>query len=233
MMFIGNIIAFSGVDIPDGYLVCNGAAVSRSYYDELFSVIGTTYGSGDGVSTFNIPNLSGKVGIGASNIYSLGSGGGENFHTLLSSETPAHTHEIPQHTHGNSISVSLPSLGHTITQPVFYYTGINSSNIVTNDLSNYYGFPSDTSAAMTRTADLTVADHPATACTVIGGIEDCPSMTTSNSGNGDAHNNMMPYMSITYLIKTGKPAPIIPQMLMYNGCYVATNGGGYITGKAN
>ena len=53
----GTIVAFSGNNIPSGYLGCNGAAVSRKTYADLFAVIGTTYGAGDGSTTFNLPNL--------------------------------------------------------------------------------------------------------------------------------------------------------------------------------
>lgn len=53
----GTIIAFAGNSLPDGYLVCNGAAISRTTYADLFAVIGTTYGAGNGSSTFNLPNL--------------------------------------------------------------------------------------------------------------------------------------------------------------------------------
>ena len=53
----GTVIAFAGKIIPDGYLLCNGAAVSRSSYAKLFQAIGTTYGRGDGSTTFNLPNL--------------------------------------------------------------------------------------------------------------------------------------------------------------------------------
>lgn len=56
----GTIIAFSGNNIPSGYLPCNGSAVSRTTYADLFAVIGTTYGSGDGSTTFNLPNLTDK-----------------------------------------------------------------------------------------------------------------------------------------------------------------------------
>lgn len=55
---IGTIFAFAGNDIPSGYLPCNGGAISRTTYADLFAVIGTTYGSGNGSTTFNLPNLS-------------------------------------------------------------------------------------------------------------------------------------------------------------------------------
>lgn len=54
---VGTVISFAGKTIPDGYLLCNGAAVSRSEYANLFQAIGTTYGVGDGSTTFNLPNL--------------------------------------------------------------------------------------------------------------------------------------------------------------------------------
>lgn len=54
---VGTILPFAGNTIPEGFLVCNGAAVSRTTYSTLFSAIGTTYGSGDGSSTFNLPSV--------------------------------------------------------------------------------------------------------------------------------------------------------------------------------
>lgn len=56
----GTIIAFAGNNIPSGYLPCNGGAISRTTYADLFAVIGTTYGTGDGSTTFNLPNLTDK-----------------------------------------------------------------------------------------------------------------------------------------------------------------------------
>ena len=56
----GTVIAFAGNSAPAGYLICNGAAVSRTTYAGLFAVIGTTYGAGDGSTTFNLPDLTGK-----------------------------------------------------------------------------------------------------------------------------------------------------------------------------
>lgn len=53
----GTVLSFAGNTIPENYLLCDGSAVSRSTYADLFKVIGTTYGAGDGSSTFNLPNL--------------------------------------------------------------------------------------------------------------------------------------------------------------------------------
>lgn len=57
---IGSVIAFAGSTAPDGYFICDGRAVSRTIYSKLFAVIGTTYGPGDGSTTFNIPDLRDK-----------------------------------------------------------------------------------------------------------------------------------------------------------------------------
>ena len=58
---IGTILPFGGNEVPVGYLTCNGAAVSRTTYADLFAIIGTTYGAGNGISTFNLPNLGSNI----------------------------------------------------------------------------------------------------------------------------------------------------------------------------
>ena len=63
---IGTVIAFAGNSAPAGYLICNGAAVNRTTYAKLFAIIGTTYGEGDGSTTFNLPNLANKFIMGSS-----------------------------------------------------------------------------------------------------------------------------------------------------------------------
>ena len=62
----GTILKYAGNDIPNGYLLCDGSAVSRTTYSKLFTTIGTTYGEGDGSTTFNIPDLMDKVILGDS-----------------------------------------------------------------------------------------------------------------------------------------------------------------------
>lgn len=58
---VGTMAVWAGTGVPDGYLQCNGAAVSRATYTELFRVIGTRFGVGDGATTFNLPNAAGPV----------------------------------------------------------------------------------------------------------------------------------------------------------------------------
>src|SRR5262245_45908904 len=61
----GSVVAFAGVSAPTGWLLCDGAAVSRTIYVNLYNVIGTTYGVGDGSTTFNVPDLRGRAAIGS------------------------------------------------------------------------------------------------------------------------------------------------------------------------
>ena len=72
------ILPWSSASVPTGFLECNGAAVSRSTYSALFAIIGTTYGAGDGATTFNVPDLQDNVAIGKSGTKALASTGGAN-----------------------------------------------------------------------------------------------------------------------------------------------------------
>lgn len=57
---VGTVLAFAGSTTPDGWLLCDGSAVSRTTYADLYAVIGDTYGDGDGSTTFNLPDMSDK-----------------------------------------------------------------------------------------------------------------------------------------------------------------------------
>jgi microcystin-dependent protein len=72
------IVPWSSASVPTGFLECNGQAVSRSTYAALFAIVGTTYGAGDGSSTFLVPDLQDNVAVGKSNNKALASTGGAN-----------------------------------------------------------------------------------------------------------------------------------------------------------
>ena len=104
---------------PIGYMVCDGAPVSRTTYANLYAAIGTTWGNGNGTSTFNIPDLRGKVTVGvggqtSTNIkpaYALAATDGEKTHQLTSSELAAHAHSDSGHSHNVGIDFGT-GIGH-------------------------------------------------------------------------------------------------------------------------
>jgi microcystin-dependent protein len=91
---IGTILSYAGPTAPAGFLLCDGTAVSRTTYAVLFGAIGVTFGSGDGSTTFNVPNTQDCFLFGAGTIATLGETGGEATHLLTTDEMPAHGHSV-------------------------------------------------------------------------------------------------------------------------------------------
>ncbi len=120
---VGTVVDYAGASAPSGWQLCYGQAVSRTTYSALFAIIGTTYGAGDGVTTFNLPDCRGRMTAGQDNMGGsaagritvaggnfdgtvLGGAGGQQNEVLTVGQLPAHTHsgttgtESATHTHG-------------------------------------------------------------------------------------------------------------------------------------
>ena len=176
----GALMPYAGTSAPTGFLLCDGSAVSRSTYATLFSAVSTTYGSGDGSSTFNLPDLRGRVVAGQDDMGSasanrltdqtgglngdtLGATGGSETHTLTTAQLASHTHTFSD------------TDAHTVSFPRAFISGAanNSVNV-------------DGSGQRHDGGTLTVS---------ISG-------TTSSTGSGSAHNNVQPTIILNYIIKT-------------------------------
>jgi hypothetical protein len=94
----GTIMAYAGASVPGGWIKAEGQAVSREQYKRLFSALGTTWGAGNGSTTFNVPDLRSRFVVGAGapggglSTRTFGSYGGTESHVLTEAQLPAHTH---------------------------------------------------------------------------------------------------------------------------------------------
>ena len=94
---VGAVLAYGSSNAPNGWLSCLGQEVYRGDYPDLFAIVGTTYGAGNGTTTFNLPNLAGRVVVGQGSGSDLtpramAATGGVETHALNTSEMPSHSH---------------------------------------------------------------------------------------------------------------------------------------------
>ena len=131
------IVPWSDSSVPSGFLECNGAAVSRSTYSALFAIIGTTYGSGDGSTTFNVPDLQDNVPVGKSNNKALASTGGANTVSVTPSGNVAgstanaslSTAQLASHSHNAFRGGANPSAPHGNFFPNNYFSNVSGSSV--------------------------------------------------------------------------------------------------------
>lgn len=169
-------------DTSAGWLECNGQAVSRATYASLFTAIGTRFGSGDGVNTFNLPNETGRVALGAGPGYPQDQTGGSASTTLSVQNLPPHTHTI-NHDHPSATTSSAGAHTHNLTKA--------------NNDTNGPVIARGTGAGVTNDSGVASAGahtHTFNVPTFSG--------NSGSTGNGAAFTNLPPYRAMRVLIKT-------------------------------
>ena len=135
---VGAILSFASTTPPVGFLECDGSAVSRTTYSELFAAIGTTWGVGDGSTTFNLPNLERSVAVGSGGTgtstlgNAVGDTGGEEDHTITTTELPANTINYSTATLTNHIGSNTGAAGYypALNAAVWNSNGGGAANII-------------------------------------------------------------------------------------------------------
>lgn len=197
---LGTLMPFVGALSPSSsWKLADGSELSRTTYAALYAIIGTTYGEGNGVSTFNLPDLRGKMVLGASDDHSRGDTGGAETVTLTTDEIPSHQHGMT-HTHSiahNHDPVTTGSGGaHTHDIPVFdkdwdgnpYRVGGSKDGTLGTTVSNA------TNQAGSHTHTVNLPNYT-------GDSGASSRSNTVATGGGEAHENMPPYLTLNWLIR--------------------------------
>ena len=166
---------------PSGYLLCTGTAVSRTTYAALFAIIGTTFGAGDGSTTFNLPNYTNRMPYGTT----VGATGG-SADAIVVSHTHTATVTDPQHSHSASSSVTDPGHHHST----------NVSN------SGGGSGPWTVQTNPTYTIDTNTATTGISVSTSINNASTGISVSNATVGSSGTNANLPPYLGINFIIKS-------------------------------
>lgn len=197
----GIVQMFAGITPPIGWLECDGSAVSRETYATLFAVIGTTWGVGDGSTTFNLPDLRGRAPIGA------GTGSGLSARTLgnkVGTENaviPYHTHAIPNHVHTMSHTHPTVSSGRVIG---YNYgsitTGVTATRVTAVTTGNHY-VPQVANEGVDFSG---FANTGASSAANTGNPTSLPNVVYAGTSGNVTGANMQPSAVVKFIICTGK-----------------------------
>lgn len=209
----GDLKATASDTDQNGWLLCDGRAVSRTAYPVLFAVISTTWGVGDNSTTFNLPDFRGRFPLGASIAHPFASNGGAETVTITIADLPAHNHAVADPGHGHTFTgtphthtVNDPTHTHTLTDP-----GHHHSVSIGNGTGNVVAGGAGTATATISTGNATTGATIGNAATGItlanataGGTigNSTTGVTTLNTGNGTALPILSPFAAVNYLIKT-------------------------------
>jgi microcystin-dependent protein len=195
----GGLMLWPTASPPANWLICNGSAVSRATYATLFAVVGTTFGVGDGSTTFNLPNYTDRMPIGAGSSYSVNSQGGSATTTLTTTELPSHSHSASSSSSSSSsFSGSAGTTGSTNIDHTHNY------NLGSITASGPYAQVTAVNAGPVSTGGMNSNQNHTHTFTPAGTVSTSTSTSTSigSTGSGAAFSNLPPYLGIYFIIKT-------------------------------
>lgn len=182
----GLIFPYTSITAPSGFLLCNGQAVSRTTFGNLFAICSTSFGVGDGSTTFNVPNLAGRSPIGAGvsglgNVYTIGQKFGEEKHVIVGTEVGAHNHTQTAHAHPGSTGVEAAHT-HTVSGTTGTVFGVQAGGS-TFFLPGTVTTSAQSNSAVTVTVAAQAAVNVATPAAV-------------------GHNTVHPVQGVAFIVKT-------------------------------
>ena len=199
---VGTIKPWGKTTAPSGYLLCDGTAVSRTTYAELFVVLSTTYGVGDGSSTFNVPQLQGKTPQGYDgNTYNLAGTGGANTVTVAVTNNQAATNSV---TNNQAVTVTGAISNTAITEAQLashtHSRGSQNNNYAGDGSGNNYP---TTGAQNNPTGSSGSGTGHTHAHTLAGSLTGTVAVTSTITGAVTAagNNTFSPYVVVNYIIK--------------------------------
>jgi len=189
---VGTIVMWAGnsSNVPTGWALCDGSAISRTTYEDLYALQGNVFGGGDGSTTFNLPDMRDRFVVGAGTSYSSNSKGGVNSNNIAHTHTVnAHTHSIGNHTHDQGSLVALMN----VQNDRAYMRSTSYS--WSADYANYTGSSHANTYLSSRAVDVVGSTGSAGASTTSS------NGSSTGSGGSTSLENRPPYIGILYIIK--------------------------------
>jgi microcystin-dependent protein len=190
-------------------LLCDGAAVSRATYAALYTVLGgasSPWGQGDGTSTFNVPDLRGRVAVGAGQgsaltNRALADRGGEETHVLLVAELASHTHTQNAHNHTQDAHNHTQNAHNHLQDPHSHSIQLKRGDFATQ--GEYGGVTTLATGVFSVTQPATATNQAATATNNPTAATNQPATAVNqNTGSDSGHNTMPPFAVLNKIIKT-------------------------------
>jgi microcystin-dependent protein len=220
---LGSVTMWAGDsgDVPTGWDLCDGSAISRSTYSDLYTLLGNTFGAGDGSTTFNLPDMRDRFVVGAGSSYARNAQGGSTSNDIGHTHTVnSHSHSIAQHSHtvsshrhytGAHSHTSGSIVAHIFrnSQYQMYLQNVSSGAWASTQLINLYNSSNSAighstavgTSGSTGSANAGYTDYQSPGTSTAGATSTGNTSPSTDSGGSSSLENRPPYIGLFYIIK--------------------------------